>query len=289
MPSSLGSLSLPHHVEVSSTKSPEDRDVPDVDDEEAKATGDKEGGGDEAVVEGGLVVHPGHDGHAHQEGGQVDLRVLLELFRAAGQARDQVQDPGLVEDGVNFGDKTEDSEPNGLASEEGAGEAQDDKDVVDKQHAGLLLPQHVQGLGAVNAYGEGDQAGGAGGGGEHEVGPHGGGGVEGKEGPGPGEPGAHPGHVGALPLPGLELGGEGGGGGRGQEEQAREEVGGQADQEPEEGGGGGEGGQGHGPEQEEASVPVHGVHGGGGGAGDDHVELEAGGELMASLPPPRLL
>ena len=174
------------------------------------------------------MVHPGHDGHAHQEGGQVDLGVLLELLRAAGQAGDQVQDPGLVEDGVDLGDETEDGKPNGLASEEGAGEAQDDKDVVDEQHAGLLLPQHVQGLGAVDAYGEGDQAGGAGGGGEHEVSPHGGGGVEGEEGPGPREPGAHPGHVGALPLPGLELGGEGGGGGRGQEEQAGEEVGGQA-------------------------------------------------------------
>ena len=57
------------------------------------------------------MVHPGHNGHAHQEGGQVDLGVLLELLRAAGQAGDQVQDPGLVEDGVDLGDETEDSKP----------------------------------------------------------------------------------------------------------------------------------------------------------------------------------
>ena len=78
--------------------------------------------------------------------------------------------------------------------------------MVDEQHAGLGLEEHVQSLGGVDPNGEGDKAGGGGGGGQHEVGPQGGGGVEGEEGPGARHPGAHPGNVGAPPLPGLELG-----------------------------------------------------------------------------------
>ena len=69
-----------------------------------------------------------------------------------------MDDPRLVEHRVHFCHQAESCKPNSSVSEEGAGEAGDDKEVVDEQLAGLPLQHHVHSLGQVDPYGEGSQS-----------------------------------------------------------------------------------------------------------------------------------
>ena len=176
-------------------------DVPEVDKEEAKVAREEEGKGKDAKVEERLVVHPGNDGHPDCKGRQVDPRVQLELLGGPIDAGNNVDDPSLVEHRVHLSDEAEDCKSNGLASEQGSGEAEDDEDVVGEKLAGLLVPHHVDGLGQVDPDREGDEALGGLGGGEHQVVPHLRAGVESCNGPGSSDGSGDSCEVSVLPLP----------------------------------------------------------------------------------------
>ena len=133
--------------QVGDDKLAEDGDVPEVDKEEAKVAREEEGKGEDAKVEEGLVVHPGNDGHPDGKGRQVDPRVQLELLGCPIDPGNNVDDPGLVEHRVDLSHQAEDCKSNSIASEQSAGEAEDDEDVVDEELAWLLVPHHVNGLG----------------------------------------------------------------------------------------------------------------------------------------------
>jgi len=187
--------------QVGNDKLAEDRDVPEVDEEKAEVAREEEGKRKDAKVEERLVVHPGNDGHPDCKRRQVDPCVQLELVRGAIDASNNVDDPGLVENGVDLSDEAEDGKSNGLAREQSTGEAEDDEDVVGEQLAGLLVPHHVHGLGQVDPDGEGDQALCGGGGGEHQVVSHLRTGVESCNGPGSGDCSSDSCQVSVLPLP----------------------------------------------------------------------------------------
>ena len=126
------------HQKVGDDKLPKDGDVPEVDKEEAEVTEEEECQGEGVKVEKGLVVHPGNDDHPECKGSQVDPCVQLELVGGPIDAGNDVDDPSLVEHRVDLSDQAEDCKSNGLASDQGPGEAEDDKDVVDQQLAWLL-------------------------------------------------------------------------------------------------------------------------------------------------------
>ena len=76
----------------------------------------------------------------------------------------------------------------------------------------------------MNSDGEGDEAAGGVGGGDHEVVAHLRAGVEGEERPGPSEGGSEPRHVGVPPLPQAGGGAEDRGGRWGEEDQAAQDM-----------------------------------------------------------------
>ena len=122
-----------------------------------------------------------------------------------------MKDPGLVENRVDFGDKGKSSKANGHLLVEGATEADNDKGVVDEEHAELGLCQHVARLSKMDPNREGHQAGGGRGWGEHQVVPHVRAAAEGEEGWDTGESCGDLGHVGGAPLPEAVGGGKDGG------------------------------------------------------------------------------
>ena len=219
--------------QVCDNKLPEHGDVPEVDKEQTKVARQEEGERENAKVEEGLVVHPGDDGHPDGKGGQVDPCVQLELFWGTIDAGDDVDDPGLVEHGVHLGDEAEHSEPDRLASEQGAGEAEDDEDVVDEQLARLLVPHHVHRLGHMDADGEGHQGLGGGGRCEHQVVPHLRTRVQSCNCPESSDGGGDSCHERVLPLPQPGLWGEDWSRRLGKEDKASKEVEEEADKEPE--------------------------------------------------------
>ena len=218
--------------QISNDQLSEDRDVPEVDEEEAEVAGEEEGEGEDAEVEEGLVVHPGNNGHPDCKGRQVDPCIQLELFRGTIDASNNVDDPGLVEHRVHLSDEAEDRKSNGLASEERSSEAEDDEDVVGEKLAGLLVPHHVDGLGQVDPDGEGDEALCGRRRGEHQVVPHLGAGVESCNSPSSSDGCGNSCEVSVLPLPVPRGRGEDRSRGWRQEDETSKEVEQESDKEP---------------------------------------------------------
>ena len=50
-----------------------------------------------------------------------------------------MENPGLVEDSIEFSDKTEDSEAYGHVSDAGPSKADDDEDMMEEEHARLAV------------------------------------------------------------------------------------------------------------------------------------------------------
>ena len=104
----------------------EDRQVPDVDNEESGPTGQEEREGEDTKVEEALIVHPSNDEDPDEECEDVQLSIPDVLHRAMSCASYDVENSGLVEDCIDFCDKAEDCKSHSFSSDESASEANDD-------------------------------------------------------------------------------------------------------------------------------------------------------------------
>ena len=78
----------------------EDRQVPHIDKEESKTAATEKDARVLGEVLESLIVHPKDDKNPDEEGNNVDIGVDDELQRVVVFLADDVEDPGLVGDGV---------------------------------------------------------------------------------------------------------------------------------------------------------------------------------------------
>ena len=82
-------------------------------------------------VEEALRKHPEENYGADEEGNNVDDGICPVLHRHGVSVRDNVEDPGLVGDGIELSDKSQYCKPNSFTGHNSTGEADDDGNVVD--------------------------------------------------------------------------------------------------------------------------------------------------------------
>eukprot|EP00092_Neocalanus_flemingeri_P028047 GFUD01030450.1.p2 GENE.GFUD01030450.1~~GFUD01030450.1.p2 ORF type:complete len:284 (+),score=106.86 GFUD01030450.1:176-1027(+) len=148
---------------------PEDRQVPEVDNEEPSTTGHEERKGQDTNIEEALIVHPSNDEDPDEEGDNVQESISAVLHRVKSCASYDVENSGLVEDCIDFCDKTENCKAHSLLSDESPSKANDDQKVMKQEHARPAVGEHVHSLCHVNTQGENDQMLGRERGCEHEV------------------------------------------------------------------------------------------------------------------------
>ena len=135
----------------------EDRQVPDVDNEETSSTRHEEGEGKNTKVVEALVVHPTNDQDPDEKGEDVQESISDVLFRVMGSASYDVNNPCLVKDSIDFSYKAQHRKAHRLFCDESPSEANDDQNVMDHEHAGPAIDDHVHGFCQMNTQGEDDQ------------------------------------------------------------------------------------------------------------------------------------
>ena len=101
-------------------------------------------------------MHPEDDDYSEKISENVDPGVHFEGERLSVQLSDQVEDPGLVEHGVDLCGETEDGEPNGDVVVEDQGDTEDGADMMPGEHAVLAGQHHLHQLPGVDPVGEGE-------------------------------------------------------------------------------------------------------------------------------------
>ena len=104
-----------------------------------------------------MVVHPSNDKDSDEEGDDVQKSIYYVFDRVMGSSRYEVDDPCLVKYSIDLSDKAQHSKALRLLSDESASKANDDENVVDHEHAGPAVDDHVHGFCQMNTQGEDDQ------------------------------------------------------------------------------------------------------------------------------------
>jgi len=150
----------------------EHRHVPEVDNEKSNTTREEKGEGKDAIVKEALVVHPNNNEHPDEEGENVKISIVEVLYRVLGCVCDDVENSSFVEDCIDLSNKAEHSKPYSLICEESTSKTDDDHDVMDHQHAGVKVDEHIYSLCNVNPQREDDQMSCSWGVGQHEIRAH---------------------------------------------------------------------------------------------------------------------
>ena len=124
----------------------EDRQVPDVDNEETSSTRHEEGEGKNTKVKEALVVHPSNDEDPEEEGEDVQESISDVLNRVVGSTRYDVNNPCLVKNSIDFGNKAKHRKAYSLLRDESSSKANDDQNVMDHEHAWPAIDDHVHGF-----------------------------------------------------------------------------------------------------------------------------------------------
>ena len=143
--------------------------VPEVEEGEADDTGGEQGVGlrhEQLVAD---RVEPGHDDHPEEEGEDVDVGVDPVAGGELVNLANQMEDPGLVEDGVDLRHQNPQTEAHTDLCLEDSEVTCDGSDVMDSEERVLLVEDHLHRLHGVHPETE-EKAEGAGpGGGVEEV------------------------------------------------------------------------------------------------------------------------
>ena len=95
-------------------------------------------------------MHPEDDDHSEKISENVDPGVDFEGERLPVQLSDEVEDPGLVEHGVDLGGETEDGKPDGDVVVEDTEDAEDGANMMPGEHAVLAGHHHLHQLPGVD-------------------------------------------------------------------------------------------------------------------------------------------
>ena len=128
--------------------------VPEVEEGEADHAGGEQSVGlrhEQLVAD---RVEPGHDDHPEEEGEDVDVGVDPVAGGELVHLTDQMEDPGLVEDGVYLRDKNPQSEAHPDLCVEDSVVAGDGSDVMDSEERELLVENHLHRLHGVHSEAE---------------------------------------------------------------------------------------------------------------------------------------
>ena len=123
-----------------------DRQVPDVDNPQPYSTRDQERERQNTKIEEALIIHPPNDEDPDEKGDNVKFCISAELHGALLCLCDNMEDSSLVKDCIELSDKTEDSKAYGHVGDESPSKADNDKEMVEEEHAGLAVEQHVHSL-----------------------------------------------------------------------------------------------------------------------------------------------
>jgi len=132
-------------------------EVPKINKQEGEAAATKEDCWFLDEVDEALVVHPEDDHDADEEGDNVSDGVGSVLHRHGVGVGDDMENPGLVGDGIELSDKSQDRKSNSFTGDNCTSEAQDDGNVVNGEEGELAGDDHVHRLRDVDAEGEDDQ------------------------------------------------------------------------------------------------------------------------------------
>ena len=148
---------------------PEDGEVPQVDKKKTRSGAAKEEARCVDEVDEALVVHPEDDEDPDEEGGDVGDGICPVLQGMLVSVGEDVEDPGLVGDSVQFSHQGQDCEANGLLRENCSSEGDDDCDMMDREEGEVFCEDHVHELSPMDTQGEEDEVDGHLGVGLHQV------------------------------------------------------------------------------------------------------------------------
>lgn len=181
-------------------QSPEAAQVPEIDEGETQECHEEESVRCLDKMLKAVALDVAGKKHADEECDNVDQRVDPPLDGVLVSVRDEVEDPGLVEHGVKFGNETEHAKTLAHPGVDNPADGGDGPDVVDSEEGELGSHHHVQGLGHVDPEAEQEAVGGQGRGAKQEVRPEADRGPESHQRPGPRDACADASQEGRPPL-----------------------------------------------------------------------------------------
>ena len=114
----------------------------------------RNGKGQDTKVDEALVIHPSNNENPYEEGENIKESIPDVLNRVMSCASYDVNDSGLVEDCINFSDKTEDCKAFSFLCNESSSKADYDYKMMKQEHARLAADEHIYCLCHVNTQGE---------------------------------------------------------------------------------------------------------------------------------------